>query len=99
MADDDRLHKARVDGSKAQALLNDETLQGAFAELKRAYAEKLLGTAVEQSAARETLYQAHRVVGEVENHLRRLLDNGKLANAELESLITTQERKKRFGLI
>jgi hypothetical protein len=96
---EDKLLKARVDGSRARDLLSDELLQGALAELKRAYAEKLLATSVSQSAEREILYQAHRIVGEFENHLRQVLDSGKLADAELNNLITIQERKKRFGLI
>ena len=94
---EDKLLKARIDGGHAQTLLNDELLQAAFAAVKKAYAEKLLATKVDQSAARETLYQAHRVVGEVENHLRSVLDNGKIANAELESMMT--EPKKRFGIL
>lgn len=89
---EDRLHKARVDGSKAQTLLNDETLQAAFAELKRTYAEKLLGTAADQTAARETLYQAHRIVGEVESHLRIVFDRGKIAAQELDSLSAQPKR-------
>lgn len=84
---EDKLLKARVDGSRAQSLLNDEMLQGAFAELKRAYTEKLMATSVEQTAARETLYQAHRIVGEFERHLQWVLSNGKLAEAELNELI------------
>jgi len=91
---DDKLLKARTDGSRAQTLINDELLQGAFSELKRAYTEKLLATSIDQGPARETLYQAHRLVGEVENHLRRILDAGKLADAELNNLISLQERKR-----
>lgn len=96
---EDRLLKARVDGSRAQSLLNDEMLQQAFTELKRAYADKLLATSIEQGPARETLYQAHRLVGEVEKHLQWALNNGKLAQRELDDLIATGERKKRFGII
>lgn len=96
---EDKLLKQRSDGSRAQSLLNDEMLQGAFAELKRTYAEKLLATSIEQGPAREVLYQAHRLVGEVERHLQSLLNNGKLADAELNSIIETRERKKRFGII
>jgi|ERR1043166_473744 hypothetical protein len=96
---EDRLLKARTDGSRAQSLLNDELLQDAFKGLKQAYSEKLLTTSIEQSAARETLYQAHRLVGEVENHLRHILDNGKLAEAELNRLIALREPKKRFGVL
>ena len=88
---EDRLLKARVDGSRAASLLNDELLQGAFAELKRAYADKLLSTSIDQGQARETLYQAHRLVSEIENNLRWVLGNGKLADAELNALIENQK--------
>jgi|SRR6185312_773247 len=91
---DDKLLKARTDGSRAQSLLDDELLQGAFSELKRAYADKLLATSIDQGPARETLYQAHRLVGEIEKHLQWVLNNGKLADAELNNLISLQERKR-----
>lgn len=90
---DDRLLRARIDGSRAAALLNDELLQGAFVELKRAYADKLLSTSIDQVQARETLYQAHRLMSEIERHLQWVLNNGKLAEAELNDLIADQERK------
>ena len=91
---DDKLLKARTDGSRAQSLLDDELLQGAFSELKRAYADKLLATSIDQGPARETLYQAHRLVGEIEKHLQWVLNNGKLADAELNNLISLLERKR-----
>jgi len=93
---DDKLLKARTDGSRAQSLLDDELLQGAFSELKRAYADKLLATSIDQGPARETLYQAHRLVGEIEKHLQWVLNNGKLADAELNNLISLQERKREI---
>lgn len=99
MADDDRLLKARNDGARAAALLNDETLQAAITELKRAYADKLLSTSIDQSAARETLYQAYRIVGEFENHLRNVLDSGKLAEAEIQHLIQLREPKKTWASV
>src|SRR5690349_15370711 len=91
---DDALLKARTEGYRAKALLEDETLQAAFAEIKRTYAEKLLSTSVQQSAEREILYQAHRLVGEVENHLSMVLNNGKIAEAELNHLIRLNEPKQ-----
>jgi hypothetical protein len=94
MTDDDKLLKARSDGSRARDLLNDEILTGAFATLRRAYADKLLATSIDQGAARETLYQAHRLVDEVEKHLHHVFDNGKLANAELDRLIAAQQPKR-----
>lgn len=96
MADEDKLLKQRLDGSRAQSLLKDELLSGAFVELRRAYAEKLLSTAVDQTQARETLYQAHRLVGEVMNHLQSVLNDGKLAEHELNSLLKAQEAKPGF---
>jgi len=99
MADDDRLLKARIDGSRAKALLADETLQAAFTEMKRGYAEKLFSTSISETVARETLYQAHRLVGEIERHLQHVLDNGKLADAELNSMIRQGEAKKSWASI
>lgn len=92
---DDALLKARSDGSRARDLLTDEILQGAFAELKRTYSDKLLSTSVDQEEARETLYRSHRLVNEIEKHLQWVLDNGKLADAELNRMIEAQQRRSR----
>lgn len=95
---DDKLLKARTDGSRAQTLLKDELLQDAFKALRQSYSDKLMATSIEQGSARETLYQAHRLVGEIEKHLQWVLDNGKLAQAELDQMIAAQQPKRRiFG--
>jgi hypothetical protein len=85
--------------SRADRLLNDDLLRQAFAELKDQYTKTLLNTTEDQGAARERMYLAYRVVGEVERHLTNIISNGKVSKAELDQLAQLAERKKRFGLI
>ncbi len=97
MDGEDKLLKARSDASRAKSLLEDDMLKGAFAALKQSYADKLFTTTIDQPEAREKLYVAFRVVTEVERHLHAVIDDGKLADAELSHLIRMANPKKVWG--
>ena len=99
MSEDDKLLKARSDGSRALTILNDEMIQEAFAALKQSYTEKLFNTTIDQVGGREKLYMAVRVVDEVARHLQSIADNGKIADAELNRLIREAEAKQSWQTI
>lgn len=94
---DDKLLSARIDAGRAKALLEDEMLKAAFEGIKRAYTEKLFNTTEDQEDVRERLYWAVRIAGEVQRDLQSFLDNGKLADAELNRLISIGQRKKGWN--
>lgn len=96
---DDRLRDAITRATQAQGLLGDETLQGAFRALDEAYSAAWRTTTIDQVAEREKLFLAINVVGKVRDHLTSIINNGKLAQAELNELIAVAERKKRFGIL
>lgn len=96
MIDEDVLSQAASKAARAQSLLGNELLNEAFSSLKAQYSSDLLKTTADQSAARERFYLAHRVVVEVERHLYIILQDGKLAAAELKQLADTAERKKSW---
>lgn len=96
MSDEDKLHSASSDGARAKSLLENELLQSAFASIKQDYADKLFSTPADQPQAREMLYLAHRVLSQVQQHLQYVFDNGKLAEAELNRLITASASKPKW---
>lgn len=99
MIDEDKLSQAAAKAVRAQNLLDNELLKEAFDGLKTQYSGDLLKTTVDQASARERLYLAYRVVIEVERHLANIVNNGKLAAAELKELAETAERRRKFGTL
>lgn len=96
---DDRLHSAIARASGASSLLDDELLAEAFTSLEAAYAEAWRASKLDDVAGREKLFLAINIVGKVRDHLAAVVSNGKLAQSELDELVRTAERKKRFGII
>jgi hypothetical protein len=99
MHSEDKLLESRTRAAHAKALLDDELLAGGFAALEARYIEAWRLTAPHDERAREKLYIAVNVIGKLKEHLGSIIANGKIADAELETLIQDKERKKRFGII
>jgi superoxide dismutase len=93
---EDKQLKARTDGAQAKSLIENEMLQAAFETIKRTYTEKLFETTEDQTAAREKLYIAVRIVDHVQHNLRTVLDSGKIAEADLNRLIATANAKPKW---
>lgn len=99
MTDEIALHKATAKAARAQELLSDDLLQEAFSGLEASYAFAWRSTMIEDVSAREKLFLAINIVGKVRDHLHRIVNDGKLAAAELKALADTAERRKRFGTL
>ncbi len=99
MSDDDKLLSDRTEGARALMLLQNEQFAKAVESVKMAYAEKLFATPVNNPEAREILYNAYRIIPEVIAHLQYVIDNGKLADAELNRLIRLSEAKKQWSSV
>lgn len=63
-------------------------------ELKKLYTQSLFNTGAKESDTREKLWLAYNVVGKVEQHIKEILDTGKLATKQLEDFRKQQESKK-----
>lgn len=96
MTDEHKLSIAAAKAARAQELLGNELLAEAFKGLRDQYSADLLATTQDQAGARERLYLAHRIVGEVERHLSLIIVNGTLATRELRDLAEAAERKKNW---
>ncbi|MDB5611334.1 MAG: hypothetical protein JWP25_8234 [Bradyrhizobium sp.] len=96
MTDESKLLIDDNRGRRAQALLDDELLAGAFKGLEDAYTAAWRNTTIDDVAAREKLFLAINIVGKVRDHLTAVVNNGKLAAAELKQLADVAERKRNW---
>ena len=81
--------------SQARQLLENKLFKEAFNSLKKIYSEALLDkTGAKEGDTREKLWIAYNVVGKVEQHLKSILETGKLAEKQLDSFRKQQQEKK-----
>ena len=64
-------------------------------KLKNLYTQSLFNTGAKEQDTREKLWLAYNVVGKVEDHIKEILDTGKLASRQLEDF-RKQEKSKKF---
>ncbi len=86
------LNKAVTDGKRASILLEDEMLQAAFRQLEHDYTLYWKNTKIEDTIAREHLWQAIQIVGKVRDHLAHIFTNGKVAQRHLDELAHQRKR-------
>jgi len=84
--DQTKLSKEISRGEKAKLLLEEPLLKEAFEILKIEYKEALLQTKHDEDAVRKVLWQAYHITDKVENHLRTVMDTGKLAAQQIQQL-------------
>lgn len=94
MTNEEKLARA----NRAQALLSDELLNDAFEALKRDYTSAWLATQVRDTDARERLWQAMQVLGKVKDHLTGMVNDGKIAQREINDL-AAKENRRLFGIV
>lgn len=87
---EDKIAKQMADASRADALLRDDFLWKQFDYLETEYIKAWKVMPAKDTDGRERLWQAVNVVGLVKDHLRKVLDDGKLAKQDLERLASKQ---------
>jgi hypothetical protein len=70
----------------AQAVLELERTQDAFVTLKSEYIKAWEATPLRDTEGRERLWQAVQIIGKAESHLIALVQNGKIAEADIQRL-------------
>jgi len=73
-------------GHRAQALLSDDLLNGAFDTLRAEYLKAWEATKYNDTDSRERLWQAIQIVGKVRSQLHAYVNDGTLAQAELNQI-------------
>ena len=99
MTDEANLNETSARGARAEELLDNELLAGAFTALEASYISAWRATVVDDVNGREKLFLAINIVGKVRDHLASIVANGKLAEAELRELARVAERRKLFGIL
>lgn len=77
--------KKRVErGSRAAALLGDETLINAFEALEALYTSDWKTSKVDEVAKRAQAYSSLRALDDLKTQLRVFVDNGKIAAKQMQ---------------
>ena len=97
MIDEDKLTRDASKAARASNLLENDLLAEAFDGLEKAYSAAWRATMIDDVSGREKLFLAINVVGRVRDHLHSVVNNGKLAAAELRTLAETAEREKKWA--
>lgn len=87
---EDKLHAALSAGARADALLKNDLLNETFDYLAKEYIEHWKISPARDTDARERLWQAVNVIGKVKEHFIKVLNDGKLAQSDLNRLASKQ---------
>lgn len=91
MIDEIKAGKQQARGLAAQALLESETLKDVFAYLEAEYLDAWRNkTRVRDVEARENYWKAVHVLHKVQDHLKQLAIDGKIAARDLASIKYTK---------
>lgn len=80
------LSKQISEGAKAQQLLNEPLMKEAFDYLADRYKSEIFNTSYSDHEQRQVLWMAYNMIDKIKGHLESVMENGKLASAELEQL-------------
>ena len=86
MMDEGARQQARARGDRADTLLRDPMLQEAFKTLRQEYTQAWQNTHLKDTDGRERLWQAVHLVGKIEDHLKRIAADGRLATRDLAEI-------------
>lgn len=73
-------------GMQAKELLENPIMAEAFAELERRYMEAWRQSKPSDQEERERLWLAVGILGEIQRHLRVVIDNGAIANRDIDKI-------------
>jgi hypothetical protein len=93
MTDAGKLERQIERRARAEVLMRDELLVEAFTVLEAAYYEGWKNSKPGETAARERLWQAAQIVPIVRAHLTLAIENGKVAQAELDEVARAGGRR------
>lgn len=86
--DEHKLLRDTERATHAEHLLKDELLQEAFKTLEAKYVDAWRGTGISEqdTHARERLWQAINLLGKVQDHLKKIVTNGRLSKRQLDEI-------------
>lgn len=99
MADEFKLQKDARRAAEAQQLLDSPLLNEAYTRTEADLVEAWIGSQPRDADGRERLWNAVQANRKHKDFLQSVVNNGKIAEAELKALRETAEHKKRFGIL
>mgnify|MGYP001588606226 CR=1 FL=1 len=83
--------KAAARGAQAEALLNSELFKEVCQTLREEYIGAWKITHYKETEGRERLWQAVQIVGKVEDHIKKIAANGRVASQDLARIRTNSK--------
>lgn len=99
MIDEHKLLRDNSRALEAQSLLDNALFNDALTTLEAEYIKAWKATPLRDTEGRERVWQAVQNIGKIKDHISAVLNDGKLAAAQLKELADNVERRKRFGII
>lgn len=78
--------QAQERGARATALLENDLLKECFEALRADYLDTWKRTHYKEVEGRERLFLAYQIVGKVEDHLKKIAVNGRIATRDLSQI-------------
>ena len=95
----EELSEIAAKANRAQLLLDNDLYKEAHAELEKQLIDAWIKTPPRDSDGRERCWAAVQANRKHRDYLQSIVNNGKLAAAELKALADSEERKSRFRII
>ena len=99
MTDDSPLHARMQRANQAREILDNTLLKEAFTALRQTYLEAAMQTTFKDDMGRFRALQAALVVDQVQQHIARHIEDGKLAAEELKALQRGNDRRKMWPVV
>lgn len=91
---DDKKQMQISKGAKAESLLKNDIFNEACKKLESAYITAWRQTPAKETDAREKLWIAVNQIEKIRDHLVTMMNDGKVAQKELDRLTAEEERKR-----
>ena len=89
---DDRLQKRVYDGNRAREVLENEAFEGAFVAIEQELTEAWKKSPARDEAGRQKIWEYLTLLKKVRTHLEATLQDGKVAELDLNHRRTLKER-------
>lgn len=99
MSDEDTLSQAAAKAARAQSLLGNELLLEAYDRIEADLIAGWIATPARDTDGRERCWAAVQANRKHKVYLQSVVNDGKMAAAQLKEIAETTERRKRFGVI
>jgi hypothetical protein len=99
LTDETTLQQDITRAHRAKALVEDPLIAEAFTALEKSYIEFWRVTRPADVVTREKLFLAINVLGKVQDHLKHVIANGSVAEAELRNLSREADRRRKFSVV